>query len=85
MNNLEEKLFQLRLKTMAENLSQILEQANQKNYGFTTILENLIDLELESRRQQNIQYRFQQSKLGEIPTIDQFDFNFHVSRQKNRN
>jgi len=32
-----------------------------------------------------IALRFKQSRLFEKPTIDQFDFNFHASRKKQKN
>jgi len=85
MTKLEEKLSRLKLKTMVEKLSAVLEQSKQKNYDMITFLEHLVDMELETRHLQSVHNRFQQSKLYESPTIDQFDFNFHPSRKKNRN
>jgi len=75
----------LRLKTCAENLSQVIEVAKQKNWSALQIIEHLLDLELETREKNRIALRFKQSKLFEKPTIDQFDFNFHASRKKQKN
>ena len=46
-----------------------------------SLLNQLADLESEHRRQNAIKLRFQQSKLKEKITIDQFDFNHHKSRK----
>ena len=80
-----EKFKLLKLKTCAENLSQVIELAKEKNWSALQIIEHLLDLELESREKNRIALRFKQSKLFEKPTIDQFDFNFHVSRKKQKN
>lgn len=77
-----EKLLKLRLKTWAENLCQVLETATQKNYSAVQVLDHLLDMEMESRERTRIALCFKQSKLLEKPTIDQFNFDFHVSRKK---
>ena len=75
----------LRLKTCANNILQVTELAKQKNWTALQIIEHLLDLELEAREKNRITLRFKQSKLFEKPTIDQFDFNFHASRKKQKN
>jgi DNA replication protein DnaC len=80
-----EKFKLLKLKTCAENLSQVIDVAKEKNWSALQIIEHLLDLELESREKSRIALRFKQSKLFEKLTIDQFDFNFHVSRKKQKN
>ncbi len=75
----------LRLKTCANNIVQVTELAKQKNWPALQIIEHLLDLELEAREKNRITLRFKQSKLFEKPTIDQFDFNFHLSRKKQKN
>ena len=77
-----EKFYSLRLKTCAENLSPVLETAKQKNYSALQVIDQLLDLELESRENRRILICFKQSKLIEKPTIDQFNFDFHGSRKK---
>jgi len=81
LQRLNEKLISLRLKTMAQELDAILEDANKKNADFLSILDRLADVETEHRRQNAIKLRFQQSRLNEKTTIDQFDFNHHKSRK----
>ena len=79
-----EKCKLLRLKACAENLQNIIEMAAQKNWPPLKVVDHLLALELEARRQSKIILRFKQSKLLEKPTIDQFDFNFHISRKKQK-
>jgi DNA replication protein DnaC len=81
LQRLKEKLINLRLKIMAQELDGILLDANKNNTDFLSTLERLADLETEHRRQNAIKLRFQQSKLYEKVTIDQFDFNHHKSRK----
>jgi len=81
MEDLKEKLMKLRLKVMAQELETILDEAKQKNADFLSMLEKLADLETEHRWQNAIKLRFQQSKLNEKLTVDQFDFNHHKSRK----
>jgi DNA replication protein DnaC len=79
-----EKCKLLRLKACADNLQNIIEMAAQKNWPSLKLVDHLLALELEARRQSKIILRFKQSKLLEKPTIDQFDFNFHISRKKQK-
>ena len=81
LQRLKEKLISLRLKVMAQELDAILEHASKTNTDFVSILERLVDLEAEHRWQNAIKLKFQQSKLNEKTTIDQFDFNHHKSRK----
>lgn len=80
-----EKFRQLKLKTCADNLNQVIEPAAEKNWSVLQIIDHLLDLELETREKNRIALRFKQSKLLEKPTIDQFDFGFHGSRRKQKN
>ncbi|MBW2570075.1 MAG: IS21-like element helper ATPase IstB [Deltaproteobacteria bacterium] len=80
-----EKCKDLRLKAFAENLPDVIQMAAQKNWPTSQVIEHLLDLELESKRKSSIARRFNQSKLSEKPTIDQFDFGFHISREKQKN
>jgi DNA replication protein DnaC len=85
LEHLKEKLINLRLKVMAQQLETVLKEANQKNRDALFILNQLADLESEHRWQNAIKLRFQQSKLNEKITIDQFDFNHHKSRKDQKN
>jgi DNA replication protein DnaC len=83
-NEVQEKFKILRLKHCAESVEVILEQAAQKNLSPLQIINRLLDLEIEQRRLARIRRCFKQSKLLEEPTIDQFDFNYHSSRKKQK-
>ena len=79
-----EKLKALRLKASADCLAQIIQQAEKQNLSPLEIINAIADLEVEYRRKKRVLLRFNQSKLLEKPTIDQFDFHFHISRQKQK-
>ena len=79
-----EKLKALRMKTAADHLVRILQRADSQNLPPLMIIEALLDIEEEMRQKNRILRRFKQSRLLEKPTIDQFDFHFHVSRQKQK-
>jgi DNA replication protein DnaC len=81
LRRLKEKLVNLRLKIMAQELDAVIENANMKNLDFLSVLERLADLEAEHRWQNAIKLRFQQSKINQKVSIDQFDFNHHKSRK----
>lgn len=78
---LKERLINLRLKTMAQHLEAALKEANDKNRDVLFVLNHLVELEAEHRWHNAVTLRFQQSKLTEKITIDQFDFNHHNSRR----
>jgi len=78
---LKGKLMSLRLKVMAQHLDVVLKEAREKNRDSLFVLNHLADLEAEHRWQNAMRLRFQQSKLTEKLTIDQFDFNHHKSRK----
>jgi DNA replication protein DnaC len=79
-----EKFEQLKMKACAQNLEEVMKMAEEKNWPPLNIMEYLLDLELEARRIRRIALRFKESRLIEKPTINQFDFNFHVSRKKQK-
>jgi DNA replication protein DnaC len=81
LERLKEKLIGLRLKLMAQHLETVLKEATQKNLDFLSILNRLADLEAEHRWHNATKLRFQQSRLNEKITIDQFDFHHHSSRR----
>lgn len=81
LERLKEKLINLRLKIMAQHLEAILKEASEKNRDSLFVLNQLAELEAEHRWHNAVTLRFQQSKLNEKITIDQFDFNHHKSRK----
>ncbi|MGO9639598.1 MAG: IS21-like element helper ATPase IstB [Terracidiphilus sp.] len=82
---LEEKLAQLRLTTMAQKLETMTQEAAHQNLSFAAALERLADLELEARHGHAIERRFKLSRLPAQPTLDQFQFTHHKSRQQVKN
>ena len=81
MKTIIEKLKKLRLKNCAQNISNIIEQATQKNLSPLQAIERLIDIEIEERDKGRMILRYKQSRLDTKVTIDQFNFNYHKSRQ----
>ena len=77
---LKDKLTDLRLKGMLQQLDPTLEQATQRNLSVIATLHLLTDLELEHRWHNAIHLRWRQSALTEKLTIDQFDFNQEIPR-----
>ena len=64
MNPLQQKLNQLSLTTMSQNLDQILSNAAAKNLSLAAALESLADRELEARNGRSIERRFRFSRLA---------------------
>ena len=81
---LKDKLINLRLKGMLQQLDPTLEQATQRNLNVVATLNLLADLELEHRWHNAIHLRWRQSALTEKLTIDQFDFDHHNSRKEQK-
>jgi DNA replication protein DnaC len=82
---LKNNLTALHLKAMAQHLDAVLLQSEDKNLSFSATLLHLSELELERRRQSAIKLRWEQSRLPEKLSIDQFDFNHHKSRKEQKN
>lgn len=70
---------------MAQQVETITNQAATQNLSFPAALERLADLELEARHGRAIERRFKLSHLPAQPTLDQFRFSHHKSRQQARN
>lgn len=83
-SEVREKFKALRLTHCAQNVEALLEQGAKKNHSALQVVTNLLDLEIEQRRLARIRRCFKQSKLIQQPTIDQFDFKYHVSRSKQK-
>jgi DNA replication protein DnaC len=79
-----EKCTALKLKAIADNLQQTIIFAEHKNWSSLQAIDHLFTLELELRKKNRINRCFKESKLYETPTIDQFDFNYHHSRKKQK-
>jgi len=68
--------------TMAQKLETLTQEAANQNLSFAAALERLADLELETRHGHAIERRFKFSRLPAQPTLDQFQFTHHKSRQQ---
>ena len=79
-----EKCKTLKLKAFVDHLEQTIAIAEQRNWTPLQAIDHLFDLELQMRRKNKIDRCFKQSRLYEKPTIDQFDFNFHISRKNQK-
>ena len=79
---LPEKLSQLKLPMMSQQLDRILSEAAAKEMSLAQALEWLTDLELETRNVHAVERRFRLSKLQAQYTIDSFAFHHHTSRMK---
>jgi DNA replication protein DnaC len=82
---LEQKLNQLNLTTITQNLDQILNEAASKNLSLAAALEALADRELDARNGRSIERRFRFSRLSARCSIDSFQFNYHKSRTQMKN
>ena len=83
-DRLKEKLVNLHLKAMAQQLDGVRQQAREKNESFASSLNRLVDLEMERRHQSAIKLRWEQSRLPDRATIDQFDFDHHKTRKEQK-
>jgi len=81
---LKDKLTDLRLKGMLQQLDPTLEPATQKNLDVVTTLNLLADIALEQRWQNAILLRWRQSALKDKLTIDQCNFDHHKSRNEQK-
>lgn len=87
MSSLDEvrsRLRQLKLAVMAAQLETVLADDRSRNRDALHSINLLCDLEIEARWQNGINRRLVQSRLIERPTIDQFDFAHHRSRQEQK-
>jgi len=80
-----EKCNELKLKGFAAHIEEALVYGQEKNWSYKRLLLHLIGLELERRKQSRIDLRFRQSRLNEQITIDQFNFDYHKSRNSQKN
>ena len=81
---LKEKLARLQLRAMMQNLESVIREAADKNLRLPAFLTRLADLELERRWQNADKLRWEQAKLHEKCTVDQFDFDHHKSRKEQK-
>jgi DNA replication protein DnaC len=85
MTSLQQKLDQLNLATMSQQLEPTLTEAAARNLSVAQTLEALVDHELEARSQRAVERRFKFSRLHTKPSIDSFHFSHHKSRLQLKN
>ena len=85
MQNLKDRLAQLKLEAFLENLESVLNAHPQAREALIDALTKLAEAELARRQQRNVQYRIQQARFGPIQTAETFDFAFNPSTLKVKN
>ena len=85
MTQLTDKLDQLQLTTICQELDRVLTDAASRNLSHIETIEWLADIELEGRRKRSIERRFRLSKLQAKVGIESFEFNHHKSRTQIKN
>lgn len=85
LDEIRGQLRQLKLTTMAAQLETVLAEDRGKNRDALHSIKLLCGLEIEARWKNGVNRRLVQSRLTERPTIDQFDFGHHRSRQEQKN
>lgn len=76
---LKDKLNYLGLTTIAAIYEERIKEAEKNNLSYHKFLKSLIEEEVKSKEERSIQRRIKQAKLGQIKTIDDFDFNWPAS------
>ena len=82
IEDVKNKFVQLKMKTCADNIKQVIDISSEKNWTALQILDHILELEIEIKNKNRVERLFKESKLSEKTTIDQFDFSFHKSRKK---
>jgi DNA replication protein DnaC len=82
MKKLISLLEDLKLRNCAKNIEDELSRCAESRSDFIEILEKLCESELASRREKTIAYRIEQARLGQIQTVDTFDFKYNASTAK---
>jgi DNA replication protein DnaC len=85
LDDVRGQLKQLKLAVMAAQLEAVLADDRGKNRDALHSIKLLCDLEIEARWKNGVNRRLVQSRLTERPTIDQFDFHHHRSREEQKN
>jgi DNA replication protein DnaC len=81
---LVQDLNELKLRYIAENYREVLDEAARKNTSMLEVLANLIAGQVTVRREQALQRRIRQAKLPPRKTLEDFDFSFpsRIPKQK---
>ena len=78
----EQLLRELKLSTAASELNDVLrESGDNATFGWVT---NLLQRELDTRKENRLKARIRRSKIPEVKSVEEFDWNFNpmISREK---
>ena len=84
IEQLQYQLKSVRLSGMAENLHIRLQEAKANDLTYESFLQNLLDDELNRRRDRLLNRRMKQARFPFLRTLEDFDFNFNPSVEKRR-
>src|SRR6201987_1990076 len=79
IERLRHALNTLGLKAVDARLENLLEQASQKEPGYSDFLQELLSCEVDARRTRYLRARLQLAHLPFVKTFEQFDFGFQPS------
>jgi len=79
MDELIYKMKSIRLSAMTDKLSVRIQEATANELSYLDFLQNLIDDEIQIRRDRLLNKRLKQAKLPFMKTLDDFDFGFNPS------
>jgi DNA replication protein DnaC len=77
-------LKKLRLGTLAESLDGHLKRAAASNMSYQDFLAGLVQEALEARQRRGVAWRIQQAHFPYLKTLEEFDFEFQPSLNKQR-
>lgn len=84
IEQLQYQLKSVRLSGMAENLDVHLQEAKANDLTYEDFLKNLLDAELNRRRDRLLNRRMKQARFPFLKTMEDFDFRFNLSIEKRK-
>ena len=82
VKTVEGLLRELKLSTAADEINEVL-SSSKANVSFSWIT-NLLQREVDSRKEKRLQSRIRRSKIPELKSLEQFDWNFNDSINKEK-
>ena len=76
INEIKQKLRELRLKDMAEALEAVLQKAQTEEYGHLQFLADLADAQIQATRSRSLDRRISNANFPLKMSFDNFDWNF---------
>jgi len=84
LNTLYKRLREFKLSGIVSNLEERLTLASQNQIGYSEFLELLCEDEVNSRTNNSYKKRLSKAKIPSWKTLEDFDFSFQPSINKNR-